>query len=195
MSQRSRRGFSLIEMLMATAILLVSIGVLTELAEVGRVHARGAEEAATAQRLCQNLLEEMLCGSMPLRSASDVVTPDDPDWNYSVEIKPLDQFQWNPRIAEVRVTVVKTPANSETVARSKPGRSFSLSRWIRYPADEKSENDSEGDEEDAVTSDGENAPDSPSRTSRPRSSTEGPAENRSGGPTDAPPDGPGGRSP
>ncbi len=46
MVAQPRLGFSLMEMLVATAILLVAVGVLTELADVGRRHARGAEDAA-----------------------------------------------------------------------------------------------------------------------------------------------------
>ena len=68
MVARPRQGFSLMEMLVATAILMVAVGVLTELADVGRQHARGAEDAATAERICQNVLDEVLCGARPLQS-------------------------------------------------------------------------------------------------------------------------------
>jgi prepilin-type N-terminal cleavage/methylation domain-containing protein len=124
MSQ-SRCGFSLIEMLVATAIVLVSVGVLSELAGVGQRHARAAEDAATAQRLCQNLLEGILCGGAPLETTQDAVVKEDPDWTYSVELKPLDDYAWEPGLAELRVTVTKT---SEAAS---PSRSFSLVRWIR----------------------------------------------------------------
>ncbi len=131
MVARPRLGFSLMEMLVATAILLVAVGVLTELADVGQRHARGAEDAATAQRICQNLLDEMLCGARPLDSVSDTVVAEEPDWTFSVELKPLERFEWDPRLAELRVTVMKTPEDSQ------PGKPFSLTRWIRYPSGDK----------------------------------------------------------
>jgi prepilin-type N-terminal cleavage/methylation domain-containing protein len=131
MAAQPRRGFSLMEMLVATAILMLAVGVLTQLADVGRQHARGAEDAATAQRICQNILDEMLCGARPLQSTADSVMAEEPDWTFSVELKPLDRFEWDPRLAELRVTVAKTPQDS------KPGKPFSLTRWIRYPSSDK----------------------------------------------------------
>jgi prepilin-type N-terminal cleavage/methylation domain-containing protein len=124
MSQ-SRGGFSLIEMLIATAIVLVSVGVLSELAGVGQRHARAAEDAATAQRLCRNRLEEILCGSAPLETTADAIVTEDPDWTYSVELKPLEDYAWEPGLAELRVTVRKA---SEPPT---PSRTFSLVRWVR----------------------------------------------------------------
>jgi prepilin-type N-terminal cleavage/methylation domain-containing protein len=131
MVAKPRAGFSLIEMLVATAILLVAVGVLTELADVGRRHARGAEDAAAAQRICQNLLEGILCGALPLEATPETLVPEEPEWTYLVEVKPLERFKWEPGLAELRVTVTKTAVGS------KPGKPFSLSRWIRYPSGEK----------------------------------------------------------
>ena len=125
------------EMLVATAILLVAVGVLTELADVGRQHARGADEAAAAQRICQNILDEILCGARPLQSASESVLFDEPDWTFSVELKPLERFEWEPRLAELRVTVTKASDDSTTADEAKPGKTFSLTRWIRYSSGEK----------------------------------------------------------
>jgi len=119
----------LIEMLLATAILLVAVGVLNELAHVGRHHARGAEDAAAAQRICNNLLDEILSGILPLDSVADTAVADEPDWTYSVELTPLDQLEWSPTLAAIRVTVKPTPEDA------KPGKPFSLTRWVRYPTE------------------------------------------------------------
>jgi hypothetical protein len=126
------------EMLVATAILLVAVGVLTELADVGRRHANGAEDAATAQRICQNILDEMLCGARPLESTSDTVVVEEPQWTVSIELKPLERFEWEPRLAELRVTVARAPDDA------KPGKPFSLTRWIRYPSGEKTSREGGG---------------------------------------------------
>jgi hypothetical protein len=113
-------------MLVATAILLVAVGVLTELADVGRQHAGRAEEAAAAQRICQNLLDEILCGAVPMEPTSEGIVREEPDWTFSVDIKPIERLQWNPGLAELCVTVAKTPEGS------KAGKPFSLTRWVRY---------------------------------------------------------------
>jgi general secretion pathway protein I len=126
MVSRARSGFSLMEMLVVTAVLLVAVGVLAELAGVGRQHARAAEDAATAQRTCQNLVQEILCGALPLEAVSEAVVPETPEWTYSIALRPLEQFEWDPGLAELRVTVAKTPDGS------KPGKPFSLTRWVRY---------------------------------------------------------------
>jgi hypothetical protein len=126
------------EMLVATAILLVAVGVLTELADVGRRHANGAEDAAAAQRICQNILDEMLCGARPLEATSDTVVVEEPEWTVSIEVKPLERFEWEPRLAELRVTVARAPDES------KPGKPFSLTRWIRYPSDGKNSHEAGG---------------------------------------------------
>jgi prepilin-type N-terminal cleavage/methylation domain-containing protein len=137
MRTQRRSGFSLMEILVATAILLVAVGVLSELAYVGTRHASSAEEAATAQRICQNILEEILCGARSLETVSDTTVLEDPEWLYSVDIKPLDQFQWSPGLAELRVTVTSSPENG------KPGKPFSLVHWIRYVSSEKQQNETQ----------------------------------------------------
>jgi prepilin-type N-terminal cleavage/methylation domain-containing protein len=131
MVSRERLGYSLIEMLVATAILLVAVGVLTELADVGRQHAGRAEEAAAAQRICQNLLDEILCGAVPMEATSEGIVREEPDWTFSVDIKPIDRLQWEPGLAELCVTVVKTSEGSRA------GKPFSLTRWVRYSSPEK----------------------------------------------------------
>ena len=60
MNQPRRSGFSLMEVLLATGILLGSLIVLGQLATVGRKHAHDAETLTTAQLLCQSKLNEIL---------------------------------------------------------------------------------------------------------------------------------------
>src|SRR5262245_33078232 len=52
-ARRARAGFSLMEVLMATSMLLASVIVLGELAGIGRRNASAARELATAEILCE----------------------------------------------------------------------------------------------------------------------------------------------
>jgi len=61
-----RRGFSLIEVIMATAILLGSVVVLSRLAGLGSTYAQNTEQMSLAQRICENTLNELLLGIRPL---------------------------------------------------------------------------------------------------------------------------------
>ena len=63
-----RQGFSLIEVILATAILLGSVVVLSELAGIGRRQANRAERHTEAQQLCELTLHEMLLGLRPLEA-------------------------------------------------------------------------------------------------------------------------------
>jgi len=65
-SHRSRSGFSLIEVILATAILMGSVIVLARLAGMGREQAHKAALHTTAQQLCENTMNELLLGLRPL---------------------------------------------------------------------------------------------------------------------------------
>lgn len=127
MKSPCRAGFSLLEVLVATAILLGSAVVLFELAAIGTEHARSAEELAEAQWVCQAKLNEILSGLTPLQTVQDEPLEDQPGWAYSVEIEPIDEPGLPADLAVLRVTV------SEEVEEDQPGMQFSLTRWIRDP--------------------------------------------------------------
>jgi len=121
-----RAGFSLMEVLLATAILLASVMVLMELAGIGRYYVQSVEGRSTAQMLCLTKLSELLAGAQPLQAIDERVLEDHPDWIYSVEITPVRQLP----LAAVRVTVTQQVAEGTSVPlRGKP-KSFSLVRWV-----------------------------------------------------------------
>lgn len=125
--RRPRAGFSLLEMLIATAILLASLVLLSELAAAGRDHAQSAEGQARAQRICQNKLNEILAGATFLEPATDEPLWDEPGWNYSVALETLDSPLSEPPLAVLRVTV------TEQVEGARRGEQFTLWRLIRDP--------------------------------------------------------------
>jgi len=118
---KSRRGFSLMEVLLATSILLGSSIALIELATIGRKQAHAAYDLNVAQLLCQAKLDEIVAGIEPVESVESAELEDDPGWFYSVEIEPLIEF---PNLVSVTVSVFQI---SETISR--PIR-FTLVRWL-----------------------------------------------------------------
>ena len=130
MTRRRRPGFSLLEVMLATSILLACLIVLGELASVGRRHARDAEQLTTAQLVCRSRLNEILAGAAPLEAQTASEVPELPGWSCKVEVEPLGRYG----LSSVTVTVARVPrvepATLETPTAS-GGKSFSLTRWIR----------------------------------------------------------------
>jgi hypothetical protein len=150
-----RAGFSLMEVLVATTLLLGSMIVLSELAGLGRRHAESAQDYATAQLLCENKMSEILVGLAPLASVEaepfetelmmdetdglettdgelttideefDVGEESQEEWLHSIEIESLDY----PGLVSVRVTVWLSA--SELEEEEEPRHAFSLVRWMR----------------------------------------------------------------
>ena len=71
MNSSVRYGYSLLEVILATAILLGSVVVLGELASIGRKHVISAEKRAAAQLQCETKLNEILAGLVPLESVAE----------------------------------------------------------------------------------------------------------------------------
>jgi hypothetical protein len=126
-----RRGVSLLEVMIATAMLLGAVVVLAELAQIGRRHAESAGERVVAQQLCQQKLNEVLLGLLPVTAASAPIE-EVPGWVYQVEVEPLQDFAELDDLVRVRVTVEQGPQAPE-LARRRNRRSFRLTRWIRVP--------------------------------------------------------------
>lgn len=125
---RSPRGFSLLEVILALAILTGAIVVLGELARVALDSARRARDTTYAQLLCQSKLAEITSGAyhpeavsgMPLGTTTD---PGWSDWLYSIELAPTDQDG----LLIVRVTV------EENLPPEKRPVRYSLTQWMIDP--------------------------------------------------------------
>ncbi len=158
-----RRGISLMEVILATALLMGSVVVLSRLIGMGRTQANKAEFASEAQRLCENTMHEIMLGLRPMESIEeaplrpipvagfggledrddgDVFTgmvdesasEANPRWLYSVRIGTvLDSTEL------AGLTVMVSQAES-TLRRP---MQFQLSRWVRF--DTMPSDDSTGD--------------------------------------------------
>ena len=130
----SRDGFSLLEVILAMAILCVAVAVLGEASRQGMRYARYARDLTQAQLLCESKLAEIAAGLTPAEAQQDVpfeTTEEDAEseWLYSIDVTPLDEAG----LSEVRVTVV------QNVPEHKRPVEFSLVRWIAASSSESSE--------------------------------------------------------
>lgn len=127
MKRRVRSGFSLMEVMLATSILLASSIVLIELATIGRKQASNAYDLNAAQLLCQAKVDEIVAGIAPATPVEEIEMEDNPDWLYSVEISPIIDRD----LTALKVTVIQV-----TDENRKPIR-FSLVRWLPNRPEDK----------------------------------------------------------
>lgn len=102
------RGFSLLEVMLALAILGGAIVVLGEAGRFALENARVARDLATAQLLCESKLAEIVCGMElpdPVQGAllAEGASPGAPAWLYSIDTATIDQHG----LLAVQVTVTQ----------------------------------------------------------------------------------------
>jgi hypothetical protein len=130
MKRAPRNGFSLMEVLLATSILLASLIVLGQLANVGRQHAHDADKLTTAELLCQTKLNEVLAGIERVRPVDNEALPEAPGWVWSLHVGSAEKLH----LASLRVTVSEELLEPEGDAvDQRPPKQFTLTRWIRDP--------------------------------------------------------------
>ena len=99
-THRQSAGFSLIEVILATAILLGSVVVLSRLTGIGRSHAQNTQQHAEAQRVCETVLNEIVMGlrdlsaveMQPLQPA-EMALQDDFELSDLLETQQDDEFE------------------------------------------------------------------------------------------------------
>ena len=120
MMPRNRRGFSLMEVMLATSVLLGSSVALIELATIGRKQANSAYDLTEAQLLCQAKLDEIVAGIESPKAVEDQELVDNPGWLYSVEVEPTRMRQ----LFAIKVSVFQEPKEGRRSVR------FTLVRWL-----------------------------------------------------------------
>lgn len=139
-----RRGFSLLEVVLALAILAGAVAIIGELVRMGSRNAATARDSTQAQLLCEGLLEQVVAGYLPLTSVSNATCEGTTDWTYSIAVEPT---------VDTGVMSVTVTVRQATDAESPP--EFQLVQWLRDPDQiPATETDSSSDSGDtASTSD------------------------------------------
>jgi type II secretory pathway component PulJ len=123
MTLRRRHGFSLLEVLLATSILIGSAIVLMELVSIGSRHASSARDLVKSQLICQTKLNEVLARVVPAETVRPTPVEDEPEWVYWIDVQPLKQ----PGLVALEVNAAHEPQPNKQSAR------FTLIRWVRDP--------------------------------------------------------------
>lgn len=125
---RPRRGLSLLEVLLALAILGVAMGILGQAMLNATNNGISAQRLATAQLLAESKISELQLGLLPLLSTdwTDLAIPGNSDaWYYRIEVLPSE----TPNLMRLSVTV----SNDPTSSRGRP-LEYQLSRLMIDPA-------------------------------------------------------------
>ncbi len=123
-NRKSHRGLSLLEVILAIAILAGCIAVIGELVRLGSRQAEEARELTTAQLLCESKIAEIAAGVIPAEAASSMAFENDPRWLYSVAVNSLDQEG----LLDVRVTVEQSEPSRQLPL------TFTLVCWMIDPS-------------------------------------------------------------
>jgi hypothetical protein len=147
------RGISLLEVILALAILAGALVVLGELVRIGTRAGSGARDLTRAHLLCESIMSEVLAGAVELDPVRRVEMPGDPDWLYSIGLATLEEEG----LVALEITV------EENTESRKHRLTYSLVRWIPDPGieipEEVEEDEEEEDtEEDTSGDDGQQPP-------------------------------------
>jgi prepilin-type N-terminal cleavage/methylation domain-containing protein len=121
----SEQGFTLLEIILALAILAGSLAVLGEIMRLGDRSASMTESETQAQILTESLLDELASGARQLSVVNQAVLDpnSNPPWLYSISVDNTDYQE----LVSVRVAV-----EQQLEARLQPTR-FEIVRWMANP--------------------------------------------------------------
>jgi general secretion pathway protein I len=124
-----KAAFSILEVILALAILTGAMAVLGELGRLGFRNARAAQDISKAQLLCESKMAEYTSGlittpqslsNTPFETIDQDSDSTNAAWMYSVELETID----SDGLISVRVTVTQNLPSSQRPT------TFSLTRWM-----------------------------------------------------------------
>ncbi|MBP88264.1 MAG: type II secretion system protein GspI [Planctomycetaceae bacterium] len=118
-----RSGLTLLEVMLALAILGGALATIGELMRIGARNAEIARDKTTVQLLAESTMAELEIGFLPLQAQGQAPVADveyQDDWLFSVDVQPIDDAA----LVAVQVLVEQSPE-----IYSRPV-SFKLTRWL-----------------------------------------------------------------
>ncbi|MEO8497777.1 MAG: prepilin-type N-terminal cleavage/methylation domain-containing protein [Planctomycetota bacterium] len=126
-TRRSRQsGLSLLEVMLALAILGGALAAIGELVRIGARNAETARDLTTAQLLCESTMAEIQLGFLPMQSIGPIQVTDlqyQQEWLYTITVTAIDQEG----LTSVWLQIEQNPA-----VFSRPV-SFAVTRWMIDP--------------------------------------------------------------
>ena len=116
-------GFSLLEVIIAMAILAGGIAILGQVIRIGTQSASDSSNLTTAQVLCESTMSELIARVLPLESVQRTPFETNSDWLYSVIIRSTEEEY----LFFVQVIV------EENIDTEQRPLSFTIQRWVLDP--------------------------------------------------------------
>jgi type II secretion system protein I len=118
----SDAGFSLLEIVLALAILAGSLAALGEVMRLSDMNAAKARDETQAELLADSVMSEIISGARTLDNVNNATfdSSDEPPWNYSIEVNSTDYQE----LLSVRVSVMQ-----QLAPELQPSR-CDLVRWL-----------------------------------------------------------------
>lgn len=85
-----RGGLSLLEVVLAIAILGGAMVMLSNLSQIGGRHATAAVDITKAQMYCESVISEIAVGNIPPQATDATPIEVDPEWLYSVDVQTME---------------------------------------------------------------------------------------------------------
>jgi prepilin-type N-terminal cleavage/methylation domain-containing protein len=123
-----RRGLSLMEVVLALAILGVALAMIGELIRIGSRAGEAARDDMEKQLIAESLINEIASSAVYPEPVFEQPVDDLGEWLYTVETEPVDEVG----LIAVRVTIRKADAAPTTLP------PYSLTRWMLDPEVEAS---------------------------------------------------------
>jgi general secretion pathway protein I len=106
-----RRGLTLLEVIVALAIFVVSMSAVGNLLYIGTQRSMEAQQQALALIKCQSKMSEVIGGSVPLSSQNGVAFEEDSNWIWSMDATQQDAAN----LYAVKITVYRQNSDGPKV--------------------------------------------------------------------------------
>ena len=113
--RRKRNGLSLLEVILAIAILGGAIAIILELVNLGMRSAQAARLRSEANLLCDTKMAEISAGVLELKTYSPTPIPDNPDWLFSCNVQESSYLGLLVVTMSVQQANVEDPASIQIV--------------------------------------------------------------------------------